>query len=117
MRICISSLTTFLVKSINMKHLLGICFLLLLTASKVFAESEETVYKAYIQPENIILNEGNIFMVYQNELIRIPNLSSDARGYYISSNDRWLEPWRCSVCGQMNLFYHLVCQRCGHLRD
>lgn len=96
-----------------------ICFLglaFLMFSYKSFAESKLVSYKTYIQPENISLKQGDILITCNGECFRVPNLSSDRAGYFITSNDPWYAPWTCYSCGQTNCFYDAVCRRCGRSR-
>ncbi len=70
--------------------------------------------KAYIHPDKVSVLENNIWVSHQGKWFTVPNLGSDAEGLYVTSSDQWEAYWTCPRCGQVNLFYDLVCRKCGH---
>lgn len=98
-------------------HYFFFVFCVFLLAEKGFSSemADKILHKTYLPVNNIVLHQGNILVACEGNWIRVPNLSSDEGGFYVASNDPWYAPWTCS-CGQVNMPYHVICQRCHRSR-
>ena len=73
--------------------------------------------KTYIQPNQISISEGGIFVYVDNTWLAAEAIHADASGIYVSDlvdNHGWTQ-WKCrySDCNYINPWYVNECQGCG----
>jgi hypothetical protein len=76
-------------------------------------EPTQCAQKVYVQPDNISLDQGNIWIACDGNWIRVSNLAADEKGFYVSG-DQFEMYWKCPVCGWMNTYLNIICQNCHH---
>lgn len=78
----------------------------------------EPSVKMYVQPNEIELADGQIFVKMGSELQSMKALFSDKDGFYVLAKKRQgrcpEEYWECDTCGGCSPWYAVDCDWCGY---
>ncbi len=77
------------------------------------AEQQQDQKKIYVSPENILVQDKNIFVLLDQQWVVVEGLHSDKDGIYLNVANIWICP-RCGYENKKNKYGNKVqCARCG----
>ena len=109
-----------------LKNFYSLSMLFLLLCCSVYAETTKNCEeiqislesKMYITVDQILFENGKIFVAMDNGIYQTPAIHADENGYYVQKlierDCSWYE-WKCPKCHQCNWKIDLVCP-CGYTR-
>ncbi len=93
-----------------MRKCLSIFFAL--AALSLNAQTDIPEIYCKVDPQNVSVTEGGIYVIINKEIIQAKNLEWFDDGLYCKTEDLNLVKlnWRCQACGYINYFYNSTCQ-------